>query len=182
MRMGMRIDLVNEKGNVKGMNLEPDIGGHEVAHGVMLWLLGLPATALHCSDSGGLCEFKGSIFPHQNILFTLAGFAYEADGGEVDLDNSKSQDFDEARALLADNEYLRMRVAADGKTLQLDSSNDALKRWLLEADKMLQPHAEFIARIGFILEDEGWLSARRFGAFLREYGKRLEGGVQSRFV
>ena len=158
------------------MSIQSTIAEHEIAHGIMRWSVGLPATAIHCSKEGGLCEGTGRrIRPEDALLITLAGFAYEAGCGAFgapDLDYSGGTDFDEAREILANCERLRMLVK-DGKVVA-EGIDAALEHWFLKAGERLAPHREFIERVGCILADTGHISARRYGALLREYDRTFK--------
>lgn len=154
------------------------IATHECGHAVMHWLRGLPATYVTADENGGFCAGTGKPIRPQDMLFVvLAGFAAECGCGlfEVDLTASRADDFDKARRLLSECDWMRMRLAQGEKEgVLIVSVEEALSDYFKRACDLLQPYQDFIERMALRLARKGRLSARSVAAMLREYGKELK--------
>lgn len=149
---------------------------HEAGHAVMRWLRGLSATDVTANDDGGFCAGTGrAVHSESELLVSLAGFAVEcgyAVGGRIDLAHSHGDDFDHARRILSETEYLRFRVNADRSGVFVQDVDAALLRYFARAGVELLPYSDLIEDIGQRLQIEGRLSARTVAAICREYVKR----------
>lgn len=153
------------------------IAAHEAGHAVMRWLRGLPATELTVTADGGLCAGTGRVAPAEGLLLVkLAGFAVESGYGvfaRLTLDTlaeSHGSDFDEARRMLADCEWLRILATPEGAIVQ--SVDEALVRHFHRAGELLWPHSDLVDALADRLEYEGRVSARSVAALCREHEKR----------
>jgi len=146
---------------------------HEIAHGVMRWLLGHRATEIRATPAEGHRAGTGKrIDTDQALLITLAGPAHEMCflPGLIDWDNAGGRDFDEARGLL---EPWHQRISIkDGSPVTL-GVNEAMELWLGNAAEMLWPYHGFIGRAAVGLRAKGMLSARSFAMMLRNYDGAL---------
>jgi hypothetical protein len=146
------------------------IAVHEAGHAIMRWVRGLPITAVWTDEDGGLCEGCGKpIDAQSNLLVTLAWFVTEADymllPERVNLTESDGDDFDDAWRILHHSRHLRNEG---------ESMDDALMRWMIHAGHALYPYRELVERLGFILTERRYLSARSVSAVIREWRKRNE--------
>ena len=154
------------------------IAEHEVAHAVMRWLRGMPATEITANHQGGVCAGTGKVVRAEDeLLVTLAGFAWESGCGvaEVDLANSRADDFDVARRILQHSEWLRLLPGADdqgGVVARLKTVDDALLHHFRRAGDLLNPYAELVHAMGERLAVDGVVSARSVVAMCREFAKR----------
>lgn len=143
---------------------------HEAGHVIMRWVRRLPTTAVEVDEDGGLSFGTGrSIDPESNLLVSLAGFVTEADymllPERVDLAGSDGDDFDKARMILRNVPTLR----EPGEEVEA-----ALLRYMTRAGHTLYPYRELVERLGFILAERRYLSARSVSAIIREWCKRNE--------
>ena len=146
---------------------------HEVAHGVMRWLLGHRATEIWATPTEGYCAGPGKRIDRKDaLLIMLAGYAHEMGilPGPIDWDNTHGDDFDVARGWL---EPRHERTSIKDGSLVILSMNEALEMWLGRAADMLTPHLEFIERAGDVLMEKRRLSARSLAAMLRNYDRDL---------
>jgi len=154
---------------------------HEVAHGVMRWMLGHVATEIWATPTEGYCAGTGKhIRTSDALLIVLAGYAHEIGilPTRIDWDNTHDDDFDVARGCL---EPWHERIGIKDGSVVVLSMNDALEKWLGRAAGMLFPHYEFIERAGLALMERGRLSARSFAAMLRNYNRELKSEGRDRF-
>lgn len=164
--------------HLAGMSFEEimaydNICQHEVAHGVMRWLLGHKATEIWATPTDGYCAGTGKqIDTDHALLITLAGFAHEMGylPCQIDWDSTHDHDFDVARGLL-DAWHMRISIR-DGLPVTMNM-NEALEMWLGRAADMLFRHIDFIERAGEVLMVKRKLSARSFAAMLRHYDRDL---------
>lgn len=143
---------------------------HEAGHAVMRWVRRLPITAVWADEEGGLCEGSGKpVDAESNLLVSLAGFTTEAEymllPERVDLAGSDGDDLDKARTLLRNVPTLR----EPGEEVEA-----ALLRYMTRAGHTLYPYRELVERLGFILAERRYLSARSVSAIIREWCKRNE--------
>jgi hypothetical protein len=155
------------------------IAGHEAAHAVMRYLLGLPCTRLTADENGGFCYGTGKpIEFKQDILVTLAGMAWEA-GCFFELINLRSSrfgDLDYARAQLESKFWHRIRRGRGGKVV-IRRVDTCVKHLLREAIAILYPFDDEIDQLGMDLADCGDMSARRVAAYMRHAIKPRVRGV-----
>jgi hypothetical protein len=143
--------------------------GHEAAHAVMRRLIHLPCTAITANKHGGHCRGTGeSCTDYQALMVTLAGYAYEAGCGlwEFDAGESRTEDFDFARKLIAERPNFRLSDSGD-----FESVERSLNRHLKRAGEMLFPYLGYVEHLGARLASARKLSARRVAAVLRSMAR-----------
>jgi hypothetical protein len=137
---------------------------HEAGHVVMRWLCGLRATTVTIEQDGsGFCPGTGRRIRLQDALrITLAGPAAEAGllgAAVLDWEQTRFDDFDEARRLLALD-----RSPADVEP--------ALRGEFDVVCDVLIPYFDLIDDIAGRLRTTRVLSARAIAALCREYARR----------
>jgi hypothetical protein len=148
------------------------VAWHEAGHAVMRWRLGTPpgAICLHPDGSG----FSAPATPwqvietHDLLLITLAGIASEVGGrlGQLNLETSKADDLDAARALLTPA-YRAARFAPRRLTQQ-----QALRQYYDEACTLWWQDFDLVEAVAEALLDARVLSAADLCAILPATGAK----------
>ena len=153
-------------------NLVEKTAKHEAAHAVMRWVLGMTPTPIELNPNGGCCfGSSATVQPQDQLLVTLAGFAWESGCGiaKIDFATSHTADFDDARSLLISRIHLRSRIEIIGEEQRIvfDDVDESLNRWFRTAGEMLLPYLELVDELGEQLLENGRLSSDQIAAIIR---------------